>query len=282
VTAADRQADLAATAARGRDGAPAPATGILGAVGARAGFRQAVLFEWTKLRSARSLWGTLAVCGVLPPVFAAIVAATGSLQPDDTILGASLTGAAGAQLAAICLGALVLTTEHTTRTLLSTFAVSPRRGTVLTAKATVVGTLTFAVTLASGTGAFLVGRATLDGDRYATGDPFPALLGVALCVALTSLLGLAVGTLLRHSAGAIAAGAGVLLLPSFLGPFLGDLRRWVGGASPLAALEKLTQTSDATHEAVGRLGGWASLLVVAGLALGALALSARRLRARDL
>jgi ABC-2 type transport system permease protein len=248
----------------------------------RAGFRQAVLFEWTKLVSARALWGTLVAGAVLPPVFAVIVAATGSLQPDDTILGASLTGVAGAQLAAIFLGALVLTVEHTTGTLLSTFTVSPRRGTVLAAKATVVGGLPFGVTLVSTTAAFLVGRALLDGDRYATGEPFPALLGVSLCVALTGLLGLAVGTLLRHSAGAVAAGAGILVLPSFLAPLFGDVQRWVGGASPLAALEKLTQTSDATHEAVGRLGGWASLLVVAGLALGALAASARHLHTNDL
>lgn len=248
----------------------------------RAGFRQAVLFEWTKLRSARALWGTLVAGGALPPVFAVIVAATGSLQPDDTILGASLTGVVGAQLAAIFLGALVLTTEHTTGTLPSTFTASPRRGVVLAAKAMVAGALTFGVTLVSATAAFLAGRALLEGDRYALGDPFPALLGVALCVGSTTLLGLAVGTVLRHSAGAVAAGAGLLLVPSFLAPFLGDLQRWVAGATPLAAVQKLTQTSDATPEAVGRLGGWASLLVVAGLALGTLAASAHHLDGRDL
>jgi len=87
---------------------------------------------------------------------------------------------------------------------------------------------------------------------------------------------------LRHSAGAVAAGAALLLVPSFLAPLLGDLQRWVSGATPLAALEKLTQTSDATPEAVGRLGGWASLLVVAGLALIALLVAATRFHTRDL
>ena len=153
---------------------------------------------------------------------------------------------------------------------------------MLAAKATVAGALTFGITLVSAAAAFLVGRALLDGDRYALGDPFPALLGVALCAGLTSLLGLAVGAVLRHSAGAVAAGAALLLVPSFLAPLLGDLQRWVSGATPLAALEKLTQTSDATPEAVGRLGGWASLLVVAGLALIALLVAATRFHTRDL
>ncbi|MEU3147164.1 MULTISPECIES: hypothetical protein [unclassified Streptomyces] len=51
---------------------------------------------------------------------------------------------------------------------------------------------------------------------------------------------------------------GLLLLPSLLGPFVGDARAWTAGVSPTAALEKLTQGSDATARTVGSPGPWPS------------------------
>jgi ABC-2 type transport system permease protein len=247
----------------------------------RAGFREALAFEWTKFRSARSTLWTLAAIGILPPAFAVFVAATGSLQPDDTILGGSLTGAVGVQIVAAVLGALVITVEHTSGMIRTTLAAQPRRLTVLAAKATMVATTLFGVTLVSCTLAFGIGLAMLDGDIYATGDPWPALPGIAGLLSVSGLLGLAVGTALRRSAGAIAAVIGVFLVPSLLGPLFGDFQRWVGGASPSSALEKLTQTSDATHETAGSLGGWPSFAVVAAYTAVALAGSAWLLRARD-
>ena len=41
------------------------------------------------------------------------------------------------------------------------------------------------------------------------------------------------------------------LVKEILAPLAGDLRRWVAGASPAAALEKLTQTSDARPDTGG-------------------------------
>ncbi|MEV7340986.1 hypothetical protein [Streptomyces sp. NPDC093544] len=43
-------------------------------------------------------------------------------------------------------------------------------------------------------------------------------------------------------------------LPSLFGPIFGSLQRWIAGATPTAALEKLAQTSDANPERVGSLG----------------------------
>lgn len=249
--------------------------------GGRAGFREAVGFEWIKFRSARSTLWTLVAVGLLPPVFAVFVAVTGSLQPDDTILGGSLTGVVGTQIVAAALGALVMTSEHTSGMIRTTLAAQPRRLTVLAAKATVTATTLFSVTLVSCTAAFVVGLAMLDRDAYATGDAWPALAGVAAVLAVSGLLGLAAGTVLRRSAGAIAALVGVMLVPSLLGPLFGDLQRWVGGAAPTSALEKLTQTSDATPETVGSLGAWPSLALVAAYTAVALAGSAWLLRSRD-
>jgi ABC-2 type transport system permease protein len=263
----------------GRPARRVPASAALGS--GRAGFRQALAFEWTKFRSARATLWTMAAAGILPPAFAVFVAATGSLQPDDTILGGSLTGAVGVQIVAAVLGALTITVEHGSGMIRTTLTAQPRRLTMLAAKATVVATTLFCVTLVSCTLAFGIGLAMLDGDTYATGDPWPALFGIAGLLAVGGLLGLAVGTVVRRSAGAVAVLVGAYLLPSLFGPLFGDLQRWVGGASPSSALEKLTQTSDATHETVGSLGGWPSFAVVAAYTAVALAGSAWLLRSRD-
>jgi ABC-2 type transport system permease protein len=127
----------------------------------------------------------------------------------------------------------------------------------------------------------VVGDALLPDGRYAQGEPLPALFGVAGSFAVAGLLGLAVGTLIRHSAGAVTTVAGLLLLPSLLGPLFGDAERWVAGISPTAALQKLTQTSDATAETVGSLGPWPSLLLVTGYTATLLLAAARALHGRD-
>lgn len=243
--------------------------------------RRALAFERAKFWSIRSTMWTLVAAGFVPPVFAVVVAATGSLQPDDTILGASLTAAGMAQVMAAVVGALTMTSEYSSGSIQPTLLAQPRRGTVLGAKAIVVVESLFVVGLASCTAAFGLGRLLLDGDAHATGDPWPALLGIAALLAASGVLGLAVGAIVRRSAGTVAAVVGVFLLPSLVAPLFGDLERWVGGASPAAGLEKLTQSSDATPEMVGSLGGWPSLGVALGLTLVVLALSGWLLTARD-
>ncbi|MFJ5266594.1 ABC transporter permease subunit [Streptomyces sp. NPDC088387] len=248
---------------------------------ARAGYRQALAHEWIKFRSVRSLvWTTFATAAV-PVLGAVFVAATESLRPDDTVLGGSLSLAVVAQILAAVTGALLITGEYGTGTIRTTFAATPRRATVLAAKATLIAGVTYALSLLSCALAHLVGGALLEDGRYAEGEPWPALFGIAASFAIAALLGLAAGTLVRHSAGAVTAVVGVLLLPSLLGPLFGGAQRWIAGFSPTAALQKLTQTSDATAQTVGSLGGWPSLLVVAAGTAVLLLLAAQTLRGRD-
>ena len=230
----------------------------------RVGFTEAVRFEWTKFRTTRSTVVLAALMGVVLPLLAFVVAATGSLMPDDTILGASLLGGAViAQLLAAVLGALLITGEFKTGMIMVTLVATPRRLVVLAAKSAVAAAVTFGVILVSATAAHGVGLLMLDGDVYATGEPFPAIVGVALAIASIAVLGVGIGTIVRHAAGAIAALVGVVLLPGMLSPLLGDAQRWVGGASLNGVMQKMVQSSDATVEAVGSLGAWPSLGVVA-------------------
>ncbi|GAA1945691.1 ABC transporter permease subunit [Streptomyces durmitorensis] len=251
------------------------------AASAAPGFRTALAFEWTKFASLRSTRWTLLVTGVLTVVGAVFVGLSGSLQPDDTVLGGSLTLGVISLMVAGAVGALTVCGEYASGTITATLTAVPRRGRVLAAKAALLACLLYVTGLVCCTAAYLVGGAVLEDGKYARGEPLPALFGIAGLFALVGLVGLAVGTLLKHSAGAVVTVVGVLMLPSLFGPLLGDLQRWVAGATPTAALEKLTQTSDASPETVGSLGAWPSLALVAGYTLLLLGVAAWRLRRRD-
>ena len=257
-----------------RGAAPAPAH-------RRAEFAEVLAAEWTKFRTVRSTVWTLVAVAVVIPFFAVFVGLTGSLQPDDTILGGSLTGATVAQMVAAAFGVLVMTSEYGSKMIHTTFAASPRRSRVLAAKAVVISGVLFVTTMVFSLIGYGIGTVLLSSDDYATGELFPALFGIALCFSATGVLGLAIGTFLRNSAGAITAVLGFLLLPALIGPLFGGLQRWVTGGTPTAALERLTQTSDATPEIVGSIGAWSSLGVLCAYCLGALLLAAAQLNRRD-
>ena len=249
----------------------------------KAGYPEAVRAELLKFFTVRSTVVVTAVLAAALPALALIVAATESLQPDDTILGASvLGGAVIAQVLAASLGATLVTGEYRTGMVLGTLTACPRRLVVLAAKATVAAAVTFTVLVPSSAAAHLIGVLLLDGDRYATGEPFPALIGIAAAIASIAALGVGIGTIVRHSAGAVAAVVGVVLLPGLFAPLLGDVQRWIGGASLNGVLQKLTQSSDATHEAVGSLGPWPSLAVVAAYTTATVLGAVWVLRHRDI
>lgn len=251
-----------------------------GGPAARAGHRQALAAEWIKFRSVRSTVWTTVATAVVPVAGAVFVAATGSLQDDDTVIGGSLTLSVVAQMLAAVVGVLTITGEYGSGTIRTTFAAIPGRRTVIAAKAALVGGLMYLIALVSCSLAVLLGGALLPAGHPA-GEAFPALFGIAGSFAVAGLLGLAVGTLVRHSAGAVTTVIGLLLLPSLFGPLFGDAQRWIAGLSPTAALEKLTQTSDATADTVGSLGPWPSLWLVTGCTAALLLLAAGALRRRD-
>src|SRR6266545_6848425 len=78
----------------------------------RPGVRDALASEWTKLRTLRSAWWSLVAVAASILGVAVFVGATESLQPDDTVLGGSLTGAVLGQLAAAIFGVLAVCGEY--------------------------------------------------------------------------------------------------------------------------------------------------------------------------
>jgi ABC-type transport system involved in multi-copper enzyme maturation permease subunit len=130
----------------------------------------------------------------------------------------SLSGVMLAQLAIAVLGVLVITNEYSSGMIRTTLTAAPLRRTLLAAKALVFTVTTLVVGVASCFAAFFLGQAILSGHHLETSIGSPgvlrAVVGAGLYLAVLGLLSLGLGTLLRSTAGAIAAVVGlVLVLP---------------------------------------------------------------------
>ena len=132
----------------------------------------------------------------------------------------SLSGFFLAQLAIAVLGVVVMTSEYATGSIRSTLAAAPQRGIVLAAKAVVFAAVAAAMGIVSSFAAFFIGQAILSrkGIEAHLGDPgaFRSVIGAGLYLAVIGLLALGLGTLIRRTAGAIAAVVGLVLVVPIL------------------------------------------------------------------
>ena len=177
--------------------------------------------EWIKFRSLRSTWWTLgitiAVMVGFSLMFAAVVSSMDSagVSAEEAGMGAEdgvgvmviTVGYSFAQLAVAVLGALTVTGEYSTGMIRSTLSAVPRRLPALAAKMIVVGVVT-AITSAIAVGlSYLVTYPILSGKDmtadFSSTDDQRALIGVVLYLTAVALFSVAVGVLLRSSAGAI-------------------------------------------------------------------------------
>ncbi|WJL94797.1 ABC transporter permease [Microbacterium sp. ET2] len=264
---------------------------------ARLTFPGTLRAEWIKLRSLRSTVWSYALLIAISVGLSALVAvallnipegvaaeAPGA-DPVQTIVGAAVAGVAFGQLIAGILGVLVISGEYTTGMVRSTFLAVPGRISALAAKGIVLFTLTFAVGLVANVAGYLVASLLLSQDDIAAPitDPgiFWPLLGAALYLAMVSLFALAVGTLIRSSAGGIAVVVGVLLiLPTILGLVPAD---WARDAVPylLSSAGTGIYTSAALAPEGEALGMWLNLLVTGLWVAVPTAAAAILLRTRD-
>ncbi|MFE7121615.1 ABC transporter permease subunit [Streptomyces sp. NPDC057654] len=192
----------------------------------QASLSDALASEWTKIKSVRSTMWTLGVLVALVLGIGLLVAvAVGSQGETPTPLPSF--GFFGVLLGSMCvitLGALTMTSEYGTGMIRTTLTACPSRGRVLAAKGMVFFAVAFVITAVSTVLVALIQSALLSGtvtdDTTTGGDWVRATIGVSLYVATLGLLAMGVGTLLRHSAGAVTVMLGVVLLPLVLGLFM--------------------------------------------------------------
>lgn len=181
--------------------------------------------EWTKLRTVRSTFWTLLVGAGVMVGFGAILSTayvthyaglSRAAKASFDAAAYSLSGYFFAQLAIGVLGVLVITSEYQTGAVRSTLAAVPQRLTVLAAKAVVFAAVATAVGLVSSVAAFFAGQTIFARKNLDVhlGDPgaVRSVVGAALYLAVIGLLALGLGTLIRRTAGAIAALVGVVFI----------------------------------------------------------------------
>ncbi|SNT55857.1 hypothetical protein SAMN05421812_109283 [Asanoa hainanensis] len=237
--------------------------------------RGVVRAEWTKLLSLRSTWAVLGATAVLTVAFGALVGWNQARAGDaPTVAGAFLP----IDLFSLVLGVfgvLLMTGEFSSGLVRATFAAVPRRLPVLWAKAVTLAAATVPVLAVTCIVALLANQAFAAGDRITLADPgvLRATAGAAAAPLAMGLVGLAIGTLVRHTALAIALFVATLLvLPAILPAALpddtaGDVLRFV----PVAASQAMYAVGPdggpfdllAPGQAALVLAGWVAVLLAA-------------------
>jgi ABC-type transport system involved in multi-copper enzyme maturation permease subunit len=205
--------------------------------------------EATKLRSVRSTVWTLVVTVVATVGIGTLLSVARVSRWDQLSLrerltidptAISLRGVFLAQLAIGVLGVLVVSAEYSTGMIRTTLAAVPHRRTLLLAKALVFTVVAYVVSTVAAFVAFFAGQRVLAGKHadVALSDPgvLRAVLGAGVYLTLIGLLGLALATLLRRTAGAIATLFGlVLVLPALVDALPSPWNTDVGKLLPINA-----------------------------------------------
>ncbi len=229
------------------------------------------------------------------------VTGAGDIVPDVSGVGTpieqTLAGGFGALIVLVVLGALFITTEYRRGLIRTTLAASPRRGRVLAAKAVVLGTVTFLVSLLAAAITVPLTVHLLRGNGnfiYPIGwsTQVRVVAGTAALLAVGSVLALAVGTILRRSVAAVATVVVLIVLPYILataGVLPAGPAEWLLRVTPAAgfaiqqSMPEYHQVSQAYTPVFGfyPLAPWAGFAVLCGYAVVALGLASYLLRRRD-
>jgi ABC-type transport system involved in multi-copper enzyme maturation permease subunit len=207
----------------------------------------------------------------------------------------SLVGAFAGLIAIIVVATMFITGEYRRGLIRTTFAASPRRGRVLAAKAVVIGGVTFVAGLVAAAVAVPVVQHLEQAKGlyvFPVSGPTEVrvVVGTAALLAVAAVLALAVGTLLRRSAGAVTAVIVAIVLPYILAVasvLPAGAAQWLTRLTPAAAfaieqsMPAYPQVTASYTPADGYfplppLAGFAVLCGYAALALGVAVLVLRR------
>ncbi|NUP48345.1 MAG: ABC transporter permease subunit [Catenulispora sp.] len=241
----------------------------------RAGFGDVISSEWLKLRTVRSTFWTLitlfagsAAVSLLICVAAADqyakdrAAGNPDASPDIVLLGLAFVG----QIAAYVLGVMTISTEYTTGAIRTSLTAMPRRVEILVAKAILLAVIVFVVGLATAFACFYLGNIPLRAKHVGVDLSDPGVLrgvfGSGLYLAGLAVFGLALGFLLRHTAGAITIGLALIFIIGGLVQLIpGSIGRWLYKVMPGNAGGQITQFGERNHNADKNFAPWTGFTV---------------------
>ncbi|MEY9848093.1 ABC transporter permease [Streptacidiphilus sp. MAP5-3] len=239
-------------------------------------FRDLLRSERTKFTSLRSTWWCLGVLTVLGIGFnilvpALITSSWNTMGPGtrqdfvrDTLGLVLQPGAQWAQIAACVLGVLFVASEFSTGMIRSTMLATPRRTPVLAAKAAVFAAVLFVLGVLIALPSLLIGSSiTAAHASLPLADPTTVrgVLGFGVYLALTGVLALSIGALIRHTAGAVTTVLALqFVLPAAFQAVPGNVGAHIAQALPAAANVML----GSGHNASDVYSPWQGALILLG------------------
>lgn len=247
-------------------------------------FGRLMLAEWTKIRSVRSTIWSLIIFVVVTVGFTALItwlisanwsqarpeqrAATVS-DPVATILG---TGLGFGQLAICVLGVLVISSEYTTGMIRASLLAVPGRAPMLAAKAVVFALIVLVAGEVVAFCSYFLGAAILHSHApVSLSDPgvTRAVVGAGLYLAVLGLFSMAIGTVGRHTAGAVTTTIGVVFVLPIIASFLpGSWGQHVHGYLPSQAGAMIAQAHEGTNQVLTPWQGFAVFCAETAILLG--------------
>ncbi|MEU8148551.1 ABC transporter permease subunit [Nonomuraea sp. NPDC048901] len=233
--------------------------------------------EWTKIRSVRSTVWTLATTAVLMLGFSVLLNASAKGMAKGPVPGSeaimlSLTGAMMASISMATLGVLVISSEYRTGGIRTSLMAVPQRMRLLTGKIVVFVAVSLVVCLVASAVAVGVGLAIAQPPSIEMGEVARATLGSGLYLTACGLFGLGLGTLIRHTPGAIVSAISlILVLPSVAIQLPGEWGRTV--AAYFTTNAGLLIVSGDSRGSLGPWSGfavylaWVAVAVIAGAVL---------------
>jgi ABC-2 type transport system permease protein len=206
------------------------------------GFPAVLHAEWIKFWTVRSTFWATAMLFVLGAGLTTLVCALAAKDIASGAAGESpgsfvTWGMMIAQITAIVLGTLVATSEYGTGMIRATLAATPRRGSVLAAKALVVSSTLFVVGTATAFVGYFAGNWFLarEGVGLSLSDDgvLRAMFGSGLYMAGLGLFAAALGLLVRHTAAVLSAVLGLVFVVGQMAWLLpGTWGEWVAKVMP--------------------------------------------------
>lgn len=249
--------------------------------------RRLVRSEWTKFRSLRSSWWTIATSTALMVGIGVAISAAAAAETKSSAVPADVATRGGigsifAQLVLGTLAVLLVSGEYGTGMIRSSMTVVPKRLPVLWAKLAVYLVVVFPVTLATSLATFELGQVAW----RAHGRPPTSLgadgvarivIGAPLYLTVAGVCAIAIATLLRSTAGAISAMVGLFfVLPTVWGAMPASIAE-AGRFLPSNAGAALPRLATTAHP----LPPWTGFGLLCGDAIVLLGLAAWRLRRTD-
>ena len=247
------------------------------------GLRRTSLSEWTKLRTLRSTWITIAVA-VVSAIGLAVIASASDMNRWDEMSAAERadfdpvsTSLVGVLLAVLVLGALAVrsvTSEYSTGMIRVTFSATGERTRILFIKAALLFVLTTVVALFANVVSFALGQRILSSEGVDVGFDHPgvtrSIIAGALAVGLVAVVAVGLATLVRRTAAANIALSLVVVGGSLIGQAFPQSSRRVLPSSVIESTVSVREGSDLVEPwtAVAILGIYAVLsLAAASVAL---------------